>query len=272
MAIFLNHLVVTHGTVGAIRDAVYGINWAHHASGYISPTEDPFVKLVHKGAERLCAKPRSKKDPLTAPFMKALYDHYRPLSGSRPDLKILRFLLIAMLGFAGFFRIEELLSTKLTNVHVYGDHMTIFLPKCKTDQLRQGNTVYIARLGSRYCPVGLLEDFLSAANIRLPAVADEHLIPRLIKVRGGHKIHPSLGISDTTAREVFATHIQVISKGGLKFSPHSLRAGGASEAAHHDVGDRLISLHGRWKSGKARDGYIQDALEARLTVSKSLGL
>ena len=53
VAIFLNHLVVANGTVGAIRDAVYGINWAHHAAGYNSPTEDPFVELVQKGAERL---------------------------------------------------------------------------------------------------------------------------------------------------------------------------------------------------------------------------
>ena len=187
VAIFLNHLVVANGTVGAIRDAVYGINWAHHAAGYNSPTEDPFVELVHKRAERLCGKPRTKTDPLTAPFIKPLFDYYRPISGGHQNLKTLRFLLLALLGFAGFFRLAELLSTKLTNVHAHVDHLTIFLPKCKIDQVRQGNTVYISRLGSRYCPVGLLEDFLSAANITLHAAKDEHLIPRLIKIREGTK-------------------------------------------------------------------------------------
>ena len=55
-------------------------------------------------------------------------------------------------------------------------------------------------------------------------------------------------------------------------SPHSLRAGGASAAAENGVPDRLISKHGRWKSENARNGYIQDSVENRLSISKNLGL
>ena len=124
VAIFLNHIMQSKGTTGAIRTAVYGINFAHHAAGYPSPTQDPFVKLVQKGGERLCAKPRKKKDPLTAPFIKELFDHYKPLFGKAPDLKVLRFLLITVLGFAGFFRIEEVLEAPLSAVRVLHDHLS----------------------------------------------------------------------------------------------------------------------------------------------------
>ena len=50
----------------------------------------------------------------------------------------------------------------------------------------------------------------------------------------------------------------------------SLRAGGASAAANAGVSDRLFKRHGRWRSDRAKDGYIKDSLESLLSVLKSL--
>ena len=50
---------------------------------------------------------------------------------------------------------------------------------------------------------------------------------------------------------------------------HSLRAGGASAAG---VEDRLFKRHGRWRSENAKDGYVKDSYESRLSVSLNLGL
>ena len=87
VAIYLNHLLHTNGTVGAINTAVYGINWAHHAAGFESPTDDPFVQLITKGSRKICGKPSVKKDPLTAPLIRYLVDLYKPASGPPPNLK-----------------------------------------------------------------------------------------------------------------------------------------------------------------------------------------
>ena len=54
------------------------------------------------------------------------------------------------------------------------------------------------------------------------------------------------------------------------FGLNSLRAGGASAAANAGVSDRLFKRHGRWKTDRAKDGYIKDSLESLLSVSKSL--
>jgi len=56
------------------------------------------------------------------------------------------------------------------------------------------------------------------------------------------------------------------------FGLHSLRSGGATAAANAGVNDRLFKHHGRWRSDKAKDGYVKDNLEAVLSVSKSLKL
>ena len=49
----------------------------------------------------------------------------------------------------------------------------------------------------------------------------------------------------------------------------SLRSGGATAAANAGVPDRLFKRHGRWASESAKDGYVQDSLSPRLSVSKA---
>ena len=56
------------------------------------------------------------------------------------------------------------------------------------------------------------------------------------------------------------------------FSLHSLRSGGAIAAANAGVNDRLFKHRGRWRSDKAKYGYVKDNLEALLSVSKSLDI
>ena len=56
------------------------------------------------------------------------------------------------------------------------------------------------------------------------------------------------------------------------FSTYSLRAGGASAAANAGVEDRLFQRHGRWNLVSAKNGYVDDSLVSRLSVSQSLGI
>ena len=56
------------------------------------------------------------------------------------------------------------------------------------------------------------------------------------------------------------------------FGLHSLRAGGASAVAQAGIPDRLFKQHGRWSSETAKDGYIEDSKENRLSVSKNIGI
>ena len=57
---------------------------------------------------------------------------------------------------------------------------------------------------------------------------------------------------------------------------HSLRSGwvtaGANAGANAGVPDRLFKRHGRWVSESAKDGYVQNSLPSRLSVSKALGI
>lgn len=269
-AIYLNHLLQTQRTVGAIKSAVHGIAWAHHKAGYVSPTDDPFVKLTAKGCERLLGKPVNKSEPLTSPVIKTLVDHYKT-GATVSTIPAYRFLLITLICYAGFLRIDELLHAQMKHVYIDEHRMSITLPQSKCDQLREGHIVHIARTNTKYCPVTFVDEFMALTGLTF-ADTEAHLLPRIIKIKTGYKVHRTLGISYTTAREVFTKHVRAVFGASLRYTLHGLRAGGASEAASNGVDGRSISKHGRWKTPKSRNGYIHDSIESRLKITRSLGI
>ena len=56
---------------------------------------------------------------------------------------------------------------------------------------------------------------------------------------------------------------------------HSLRSGGITCAVRNSsnsIPERLLKIHGRWKSDSAKDMYVEESLENRLQVTKYFGL
>ena len=74
-------------------------------------------------------------------------------------------------------------------------------------------------------------------------------------------------------RELVLEKLSALGLDTKQFGLHSLRSGGgASAAANAGVPDRMFKRHGRWRSENAKDGYVKDSLEERLSVSQRLGL
>ena len=73
-------------------------------------------------------------------------------------------------------------------------------------------------------------------------------------------------------RELVLQKLAALGFDPKQFGPHSLRSGGASAAANAGVPDRLFKRHGHWRSENAKDGYVKDSMESRLSVSRDIGL
>ena len=56
------------------------------------------------------------------------------------------------------------------------------------------------------------------------------------------------------------------------FGLHSLRSGGATAAVAATVDDKFFKKHGRWKTDKAKDGYVKENILERLSVTQNIGL
>jgi len=88
----------------------------------------------------------------------------------------------------------------------------------------------------------------------------------------GEQFRESDSISCTCLWEQFKRKVAKLGYNSTEFGLHSLRAGGATMAANSGVPDGLFKRHWRWKSENAKDGYVDDSVEHRLSVTRQLGL
>ena len=269
VALYLQHLMDTTRSHTAVDSAIYAIQWAHGLAGIPSPTDSPIICGLRQTAKRLSGtRVVNKKEPISADMIKSLVNR-----SNLENLLDLRNLCIFLLAYTGFFRIEEAFHIKYGDICFHDNYVAINVDKSKTDQLRKGNEVVIAK-GSNpdTCPVKILSTYLARIK-QDPLEHDNYIFRPLRKSRSGHKlVSVNKPLSYSTIRDHFKASFKDIVPDISRFGTHSLRAGGASAAANAGVNDRLFQRHGRWKTVSAMNGYVDDNLESRLTVSKMLGI
>ena len=93
--------------VSLVEAVVYGIQWAHSMAGLVScPVSHLLVKSALEGAKRKLARPVRPEEPLSVDTVQAMANFH----SSDVSLAVLRFLFILLVGFYGFFCIDEINS------------------------------------------------------------------------------------------------------------------------------------------------------------------
>ena len=235
-----------------------------------NPLDSPLCKMMLESAKRT-KNPVKKKQPLSSNMLRDIIDKYGSLSAS---LKDLRTATLCSLGFVGFFRYNELSNISLSHLNFFPKYLRIFVPQAKNDVYREGNYVYINRLNNNYCPVALLERYIQFAKLDLRS---DELLFRQVSFHESSNSYTlrSQKLSYTRCRELFKSCLKELGYNEREFGLHSLRSGGATSAVRNSTGDlseRLLKLHGRWKSDIAKDMYILEDIDKRLSVSNNLGL
>lgn len=265
-ALYIQYLLERTGSASTINTAFYAINWAHKLAGLESPTDHPTVLLIKEGAVRTCSPKSNRKEPLEPDHLKGL-----ARQTNFEDLLQLRSLVMYVLSFCGFLRSAEILELRRNSISFKSDHMEISILKSKTDQLRQGEILVIAKTEGDLCPVNLLQLYLSKAGI--PDNSTEYVFRPISSSKKQKKLVSSdRHISYSTYRESFKASFKGIVPDISKYSTHSTRSGEATIAANSGVKERVFQRHGRWKTKTAKDLYVKDSVYSRLNVSKSLGL
>ena len=153
--------------------------------------------------------------------------------------------------------------------------MTTF-PSSKTDQLQQGQQVFVTRVrGSPYCPVLLMK----AYTLRLQFEAFKrnhhfsgHLFPAL-RHQGGVSLLRDTPFSQQGALSAFRSLLEDMGVPNPRaFSLHSGRRGGATTAAMNGCDFLSIKRQGRWRSDACPQLYIDEANMRRNNFSMFLGL
>lgn len=263
-ALYLQHVAETTGSRAAVEAAVNAASWAHQLAGLKPVSSFPFVQAMWAGLQRQLAKPKEKKEPISVEMLVAMV---QSADGSLADLRLMA---MALLAFSAFLRCDELVNLRCCDVVFNPSSMILSLPRSKTDQYREGSTVIVARSGSPTCPVAMLEQYCTRATLDLQSTG--FLFRGIVHTKKGEKLRRTGHISYTRVRELMLQKVAKLGYDAHKFSMHSFRAGGATAAANAGVPDRLFKRHGRWRSESAKDGYVKDSVESRLSVSRSLNL
>ena len=154
-----------------------------------------------------------------------------------------------------------------SDVKIENDMLKLFIQSSKTDHYRDGTWIVVASSGKATCPVTMMNRYLERARLSY----DSPLFCQLSKTKYGYKPR-SKGLRYSRLRELVLEAFKEIVPDISAIGTHSLRSGGATAAANAGVPDRLFKRHGRWASESAKDGYVQDSLSSRLSVSKALGI
>ena len=188
-----------------------------------NPVDTTLSRNIVEASKRLFSTPIKKKEPVTPDMIYRICLVFARVDSS---LKDLRSALLFVLGFHGLFGISELLDLQAVDVTIHNEYLEILVKSSKTDQYREGNKVFISKLGSITCPHALLCRYFASA--RIDANSSVYIF-RPVRVGGATFIAKNLPRSDGS--------------------------------------DRLLMLHGRWRSEQAKNMYVKEPLESRLAFS-----
>ncbi|KAK3104500.1 hypothetical protein FSP39_003510 [Pinctada imbricata] len=268
VCLFIMSLMRNNASVSKIEQAIYSISWAQYIAGYDNPCESVLVKNIVEGARRKLSRPVVKKEPITPDILCKLVERF----GMSDNLYDKRIVTMCLIGYASFMRFSELSSIRISDLDLSDNKVSIFIEKSKTDKYRDGSWIHIAKTDKITCPVKMLLQYIKLADLKLND--DNYLFRQVSFCRssGSYVLRKSGKLSYTRVRELLLEKLSALGMEASKFGLHSLRSGGATAAANAGVPDRLFKKHGRWKSEKAKDGYVRENVNTALSVSMQIGI
>jgi len=179
-------------------------------------------------------------------------------------------LFVFLVGYAGLFRISELLSVKIKDISIVHDGMSIFVSKRKNNQFREGHTSTIARSCQVSCPVSITERLL----VLLASLKEScsPVLRRIVRTKNGAYFHKSLGISYSTIRDEFKKCNSPFVNDPSDDCLHSLESGGASNDGYKLSDPELKDRHAEWKNLCTKRRYTKRSHAEMLEVNRSMGI
>lgn len=272
VAMWLTEIAGSAQSYGPVKMASAAVAALHEASASASrPTEDPLVKCVRRGAKREFGTAAvNRKEPLELGVCMAVAER---LLQQGPAWAVM-LAAYMMVSFAAFLRYDDASSILRKDVRFESTHAELFLARRKNDQFRQGSVVVVTRGSSAVCPVALLERWLEQAGSMQPdafvfqafSARDSSSVPSL----SGEQLGYPQARYHVLAQ--LALHFELSQKeAASRFGLHSLRSGGATLCAVHEVDERLFQEHGGWRSKEAMHNYIQESLQHRMAPTAAMG-
>ena len=242
---FMAHQAHKGRTISTIRRRILAIGQIHAAVGEPRPDQEPRVREVLAGISRMAHAAARAKAPALAEDVMAMVDCVG--DGRKQKMRDRALLLF---GFAGAFRRSELVAVEVGHVRFVDEGARVLIPRSKTDQHAKGQTVAIIKeVGSDYCPVTALQDWLTVSEIGSGAV-----FRRMFKNDTVGKD----GLSPQSVALLIKKYAELAGLQAASYAGHSLRRGFLTSAAQNDRSVFKMAQQSRHKTLDMVQRYVED--------------
>jgi len=249
ISLYLTYLSTKDIKMSTLKRRLVSIGVIHKIKGHYLDTRHPSIIENIMGIKRRKGSIQKSKKPLLINNLKEIVnviDHY-----NNDEIKKFRDRSIILIGFAGGFRRNEIVSLDYEDLDFVSEGLKINIRKSKTDQFGEGSVKALPYFkNSQYCPVLSLKNWIEVSNIKSGA-----LFRRFSK---GSKLTENR-LTDQTVALLIKEYLKLAGIDGRNYSGHSLRSGFATSAAESGAEERSIMAMTGHKSTEMVRRYIKEA-------------
>ena len=249
VSLYLTYLSSKDVKISTIKRRLVSISVIHKMKGHYLDTKHPIIIQNFMGIKRRKGVNQKGKKPLLINDLKRIIDLIN--QQSEPDIKKLRNKALLLIGFAGGFRRNELISLNFEDLEFVFEGLKINIKRSKTDQFGEGFTKGIPYFENYlYCPVKNLKNWLNISKIKKG--------PVFVRFSKGSKIS-NIRLTDQSVALIIKEYLTKAGIDSKNYSGHSLRSGFATSAAEGGAEERSIMAMTGHKSTEMVRRYIKEA-------------
>ena len=249
VSLYLTYLSSKDVKISTIKRRIVSIGVLHKMKGHYLDTKHPAIIENLMGIKRRKGVKQKSKKPLLINDLKQIIDVIN--KEIDPDIKKLRNKTLLLIGFAGGFRRNELVSLDIEDVEFVFEGVKINIKKSKTDQFGEGFVKGIPHFeNSIYCPVTSLKRWINISKIKQG--------PIFTRFSKGSKI-TKVRLTDQSVALIIKEYLFKAGIDNRNYSGHSLRSGFATSAAEAGAEERSIMAITGHKSTEMVRRYIKEA-------------
>ena len=249
VSLYLTFLSSKDVKISTIKRRLVSIGVIHKLKGHYLDTKHPAIIQNFMGIKRRKGVNQKGKKPLLINDLKHIVNVIN--QQNEPEIKKLRNKALLLIGFAGGFRRNELISLNLEDLDFVFEGLKINIKKSKTDQFGEGFIKGIPHFNNYlYCPVKNLKHWLNMSKIKKG--------PIFIRFSKGSRL-TNTRLTDQSVALIIKEYLLKAGLDSKDYSGHSLRSGFATSAAEAGAEERSIMAMTGHKSTEMVRRYIKDA-------------
>ena len=249
VSLYLTYLSTKNIKISTIKRRLVSIGVVHKLKGHYLDTKHPSIIENIMGIKRRKGTIQKAKKPLLINSLKKIINVID--QQIKDEIKILRDRSIILIGFAGGFRRNEIVSLDFDDLEFVNEGVKIRLKRSKTDQYGEGAMKGIPYFDNlQYCPVISIQRWIEVSKINSG--------PLFRRFRKGSNLSENR-LSDQTVALLIKDYLELAGIDSKNYSGHSLRSGFATSAAEAGVEERSIMAMTGHKSTEMVRRYIKEA-------------